>query len=212
MIVQAKPRSLSVKARRLRREGYVPGVIYGPQVEAPVHVAIREPDLEELFKHITRSTTLEVRVEGGETYHVFLKDIQVDPITDRFLHVDFYVPEPGRKLVLLVPVKLVGTAPGVKEGGVLEHVHEYIEVEGLPRRIPPYFEVDISNLGLDDTIVIGDLEWDDELRPLHPLDDPIVTVLAPKAVKLEVAAGEAQEAGEAAPEGEEAAEEGEAKG
>jgi len=212
MIVQAKPRSLSVKARRLRREGYVPGVIYGPQVEAPVHVAIREPDLEDLFKHITRSTTLEVQVEGGETYHVFLKDIQVDPITDRFLHVDFYVPEPGRKLVLLVPVKLVGTAPGVKEGGVLEHVHEYIEVEGLPRRIPPYFEVDISNLGLDDTIVIGDLEWDDELRPLHPLDDPIVTVLAPKAVKLEVAAGEAQEAGEAAPEGEEVAEEGEAKG
>ena len=210
MIVQAKPRSLSVKARRLRREGYVPGVIYGPQVEAPVHVAIREPDLEELFKHITRSTTLEVRVEGGETYHVFLKDIQVDPITDRFLHVDFYVPEPGRKLVLLVPVKLVGTAPGVKEGGILEHTHEYIEVEGLPRRIPPYFEVDISSLGLGDTIVIGDLEWDDELRPLHPLDDPIVTVLAPKTVRLE--AEEAQEAGEAAPEGEGAAEEGEAEG
>jgi len=210
MIVQAKPRSLSVKARRLRREGYVPGVIYGPQVEAPVHVAIREPDLEELFKHITRSTTLEVRVEGGETYHVFLKDIQVDPITDRFLHVDFYVPEPGRKLVLLVPVKLVGTAPGVKEGGILEHTHEYIEVEGLPRRIPPYFEVDISNLGLGDAILIGDLEWDDELRPLHPLDDPIVTVLAPKTVRLE--AEEAQEAGEAAPEGEGAAEEGEAEG
>jgi len=210
MIVQAKPRSLSVKARRLRREGYVPGVIYGPQVEAPVHVAIREPDLEELFKHITRSTTLEVRVEGGETYHVFLKDIQVDPITDRFLHVDFYVPEPGRKLVLLVPVKLLGTAPGVKEGGILEHTHEYIEVEGLPRRIPPYFEVDISNLGLGDAILIGDLEWDDELRPLHPLDDPIVTVLAPKTVRLE--AEEAQEAGEAAPEGEGAAEEGEAEG
>ena len=210
MIVQAKPRSLSVKARRLRREGYVPGVIYGPQVEAPVHVAIREPDLEELFKHITRSTTLEVRVEGGETYHVFLKDIQVDPITDRFLHVDFYVPEPGRKLVLLVPVKLVGTAPGVKEGGILEHTHEYIEVEGLPRRIPPYFEVDISNLGLGDAILIGDLEWDDELRPLHPLDDPIVTVLAPKTVRLE--AEEAEEAGEAAPEGEGAAEEGEAEG
>ncbi len=210
MIVQAKPRSLSVKARRLRREGYVPGVIYGPQVEAPVHVAIREPDLEELFKHITRSTTLEVRVEGGETYHVFLKDIQVDPITDRFLHVDFYVPEPGRKLVLLVPVKLVGTAPGVKEGGILEHTHEYIEVEGLPRRIPPYFEVDISNLGLGDAILIGDLEWDDELRPLHPLDDPIVTVLAPKTVRLE--AEEAEETGEAAPEGEGAAEEGEAEG
>ncbi|HAF70036.1 MAG: 50S ribosomal protein L25 [Acetothermia bacterium 64_32] len=203
MIVQAKPRSLSVKARRLRREGYVPGVIYGPQVKTPVHVAIREPDLEDLFKHITRSTTLEVQVEGGETYHVFLKDIQVDPITDRFLHVDFYVPEPGRKLVLPVPVKLVGSAPGVKEGGILEHVHEYIEVEGLPRKIPPYFEVDISRLGLDESILIGDLKWDDDLRPLHPLDDPIVTVLPPKAITLEAGAEEApEEEGPAVEEGE----------
>ncbi|MBC7098460.1 50S ribosomal protein L25 [Candidatus Bipolaricaulota bacterium] len=201
--MQAKPRSLSVKARRLRREGYVPGVIYGPQVKAPVHVAIREPDLEDLFKHITRSTTLEVQVEGGETYHVFLKDIQVDPITDRFLHVDFYVPEPGRKLVLPVPVKLVGSAPGVKEGGILEHVHEYIEVEGLPRKIPPYFEVDISRLGLDESILIGDLKWDDDLRPLHPLDDPIVTVLPPKAIALEAGAEEApEEEGPAVEEGE----------
>lgn len=214
MIVQAKPRSLSVKAKRLRREGYVPAVIYGPQVEEPVHVAIAESELEDLFKHVTRSTTVEVKVEGGDTYHVFLKDIQVDPITDRFMHVDFYVPEPGRKLVIPVPVKLVGTAPGVKEGGILEHVHEYIEVEGLPRRIPPYFEVDISNLGLDESILIGDLPWDDELRPLHPLDDPIVTVVAPRAVRLEGAEeAEEAEAVEEAAEAEEApAEEGESEG
>jgi len=211
MMVKAKPRSLAVKAKRLRREGFVPAVIYGPHVES-VHVAIPETELEELFRHVTRSTTLEVQVDGGEAYHVFIKDIQVDPITDRFLHVDFYVPEPGRKLVLLVPVKLVGTAPGVKEGGILEHVHEYIEVEGLPRRIPPYFEVDVSNLGLEESIVIGDLKWDDELRPLHPLDDPIVTVLAPRAVKVEVAAEEApEEVGEVGAEGEQAAEEGEAE-
>lgn len=209
MMVQAKPRSLSVKAKRLRREGYVPAVIYGPQVDAPVHVAIRESDLEDLFKHVTRSTTVEVQVEGGEAYHVFLKDIQVDPITDRFLHVDFYVPEPGRKLVIPVPVKLVGACPGVKEGGILEHVHEYIEVEGLPRRIPPFFEVDISQLGLDESILIGDLPWDDELRPLHPLDDPIVTVIAPRAVRVEAAEEAAEEAVEEAAAAEPTAEEGE---
>lgn len=215
MMVQAKPRSLSVKAKRLRREGYVPAVIYGPQVETPVHVAIRESELEDLFRHVTRSTTVEVQVEGGETNHVFLKDIQVDPITDRFLHVDFYVPEPGRKLVIPVPVKLVGACPGVKEGGILEHVHEYIEVEGLPRRIPPFFEIDISNLGLEESILIGDLEWDDDLRPLHPMDDPIVTVLAPRAVRLEAEeeAEVAAEAAEEAPEAEETPEgEGEPEG
>jgi large subunit ribosomal protein L25 len=155
---------------------------------------VPEADLEDLFRHVTRSTTVEVQVEGGETYHVFLKDIQVDPITERFLHVDFYVPEPGRKLVIPVPVKLVGTCPGVKEGGILEHVHEYIEVEGLPRRIPPFFEIDISQLGLEESILIGDLPWDDELRPLHPMDDPIVTVLAPRAVRLAEAEEEAEEA------------------
>jgi large subunit ribosomal protein L25 len=211
MKVQAKLREASVKAKRLRREGYVPAVIYGPQLEGAVAIAISEQDLNYLFKQVTRSTTVEVEVEGDKSYHTFIKDIQVDPITDRFLHVDFYVPEPGRKLVLSVPVKLVGTAPGVKEGGILEHVHEYIEVEGLPKRIPPYFEVDISSLGLEESILIGDLEWDDELRPLHPLDDPIVTVLAPRAV-LVTAAGEEAE-GEEAEAGEEgegaAAEEGE---
>jgi large subunit ribosomal protein L25 len=82
----------------------------------------------------------------------------------------------------------------VKEGGILEHVHEYIEVEGLPRRIPPFFEIDISQLGLDESILIGDLPWDDELRPLHPMDDPIVTVLAPRAVRLAEAEEEAEEA------------------
>ena len=207
MMVQAKPRSLSVKAKRLRREGYVPAVIYGPQVETPVHVAVRESELEDLFRHVTRSTTVEVQVEGGEIYHAFLKDIQVDPITDRFLHVDFYVPEPGRKLVIPVPVKLVGACPGVKEGGILEHVHEYIEVEGLPRRIPPFFEIDISNLGLDESILIGDLEWDDELRPLHPLDDPIVTVIAPRAVRLEAGEEAEEEEVEEAPAAAEASEE-----
>ncbi|HEC63539.1 MAG TPA: 50S ribosomal protein L25 [Candidatus Acetothermia bacterium] len=198
MLVKAKPRSPSEKPRRLRREGFVPAVIYGPHVDGAISVAVPEADLEDLFRHVTRSTTVEVKVEGGDTYHVFLKDIQVDPITESFLHVDFYVPEPGRKLEIPVPVKLVGTCPGVKEGGILEHVHEYIEVEGLPRRIPPFFEIDISKLGLEESILIGDLPWDDELRPLHPLDDPIVTVLAPRAVRLAEAEEEAEEAVEEA--------------
>ncbi|MGC9529683.1 MAG: 50S ribosomal protein L25 [Candidatus Bipolaricaulaceae bacterium] len=189
MMVKAKPRTRRGKARSLRRRGLIPAVIYGRHVD-PVHIAVVEDDLEDLFRHVTRSTTVEVKLENGESYHVFLKDIQVDPITERFLHVDFYVPEPGQMLTIPVPVKIVGSAPGVKEGGMLEHVHEYIQVEGLPRRIPPYFEVDISGVGMGESLLVSDLPWDDALRPLHPLDDPIVTVVPPRTVRLEAAEAE----------------------
>lgn len=192
MRIRARPRSQGPRA--LRRQGQIPAVIYGPHVES-LPISIPEDELVDLFKHGTRSTMVEVEVDG-KVYHVFLKDVQVDPVTDRLWHVDLYVPEPGRLLVMPVPVRLLGTAPGVREGGLLEHVHEYIEVEAIPKLIPPEVEVDISQLGIGDSVLVGDLPWEEGVRPLLPPGDVVVTVLAPRVLVV----AEAGEEVEAAPE------------
>lgn len=115
-MVNAVRRPLTAKAKALRRQGYVPAVLYGAHV-ASLHVSIPEKELLELLDHVTRSTPVEVKVDGKETYHVFLKEIQVHPITEKFLHLDLYVADPDRPLEMNVPVRVVGTARGIKDGG-----------------------------------------------------------------------------------------------
>ncbi len=206
--VKAQPRDLQAKPKELRRQGLVPVVVYGAHLH-PVHVTISEQALHRLFSQVTRSTALELLVDGGEEYHVFLKDIQLDPLTDRPLHVDMYVPEKGRTLEMPVPVRVVGTSPGVKDGGLLETLHEYIHVRARASKMPPYIEVDISELGLNDSLLVGDLPWSEGVEPLVPEDAAVVTVISPRGLAMaqleaeEAAAAEAEEGLELTEEGEE---------
>lgn len=190
--VNATRRPPKVKAKALRRAGLIPAVLYGAHLD-PVHVAIAEPDVYKLFSQITRSTMAEVILDG-ETYRVFVKDVQIDPITTKFLHLDFYVPEAGRAVEIAVPIKIEGEAPGVKAGGVLEVLHSEIPIEARPDNVPPHILVDVSQLGLDEAILVRDLPWPEGVRPLLPAEDAVVVVVPPKVV---VAPAEA--APEAAP-------------
>ncbi|MFN3346907.1 MAG: 50S ribosomal protein L25 [Candidatus Bipolaricaulaceae bacterium] len=185
--VQAKLRSLKEKARALRRRGFIPAVLYGAHLD-PVHVALAEKDVLEMFGRITRSTMVELHVDG-QVYRVFVKDVQIDPITTKFLHLDFYVPEPGRPLTLAVPVRLEGEAPGVKAGGVLEVLHNEIPVEAPPEKIPPHITLDVSKLGLDEAILVRDIPWPEGVKPLLPPEDAVVVVVPPRveAVAVEAA-------------------------
>jgi large subunit ribosomal protein L25 len=195
--VKATRRSLGVRAKALRRRGMIPAVLYGAHLD-PIHVALPEPDVRRLFSQITRSTMVELQVDG-ETYRVFVKDVQIDPITMNFLHLDFYVPEAGRALEIAIPVKIEGEAPGVKAGGVLEVIHPEIPVEALPEKIPPQIVVDVSKLGLDEAILVRDLPWPEGVRPLLPLDDAVVVVVPAKVEVVEAAPAEAAPAEAAQP-------------
>ncbi|MFO8033966.1 MAG: 50S ribosomal protein L25 [Candidatus Bipolaricaulota bacterium] len=195
--VKAQPRQLGVKPKELRRRGLVPVVVYGAHLD-PVHVCVEEQALQRLFAMVTRSTAVELEVDSGKQYHVFLKDIQLDPVTDRPLHVDMYVPERGRTLQMPVPVRVVGTSPGVKDGGLLEILHEYIDVSARASKMPPYVEVIISSLGLNDSLLVGDLPWGEGVEPLVPEDTAVVTVISPRGLaKAQLEAEEAAEAAEA---------------
>ncbi len=193
--VKAQPRDLQVRPKELRRQGLVPVVVYGAHLD-PVHVSVEEQALQRLFADVTRSTAVELEVDGGQQYHVFLKDIQLNPLTDRPLHVDMYVPEKGRTLEMPVPLRIAGVSPGVKDGGLLETLHEYIHVRARASKMPPYIEVDISALGLNDSVLVGDLPWGEGVEPLVPEDTAVVTVISPRG--LAKAQLEAEEAAEAA--------------
>ena len=188
MKIVARIRSPKEKPRALRRQGLVPGVVYGPHIQS-TPIAVEYKTLERLVAQITRSTRLELEYDG-EKHFVFIKELQRDPITDRFLHVDFYAPEPGQIMSLDIPIRLVGTPEGVKAGGLLEHIHEEIPVEGPLEAIPPYLEVDISRLGLDEALLVKDLSLPEGLRVLLPEDEAIVTILPPKVVVTEEEAAE----------------------
>ena len=193
-MVNAVRRPLTEKAGALRRQGLVPAVLYGGRV-ASLHVSILKKDLVDLLNHVTRSTPVEVKVDGKDTYHVFLKEIQVHPITEQFLHLDLYVADPERPLTMNVPVRVTGTARGIKDGGILEVVHSYIAVESVPAKMPARIEINVSALGVGDSILIKDLPWAEGIVPQLPLDDAVVTVAARRALEVETpVAAEAVEA------------------
>lgn len=190
------------KANALRRQGFVPAIIYGPTVDS-TPIIIDQRDLRALFAKITRSSRIELSVsdhEKGKKLEVFVKAIQYNPVTDEPIHVDFYHPDTGHPLRLHVPVRIVGEAPGVKAGGVLNILFRTVRVHGLPKDIPPIIELDVSNLEIGEGIRVRDVDFGN-VEPLLPPERALVTVVAPRGLE-EVAIGgpEEEEEGEVAAE------------
>ena len=180
------------KANALRKEGLVPAVVYGPAIE-PISIAVEKRDLKGLFSQITRSSQINLSIdEKGKQkeFHVFLKAVDYDPVTDEPLHVDFYHPEVGVPLKLHVPVKTVGESPGVKAGGILNVLFNTIRVHGLPKDIPHLITIDVSGLDLGDSIRVSDLDFGN-VEPLLPPERAIVTVIAPRGYAVTEAEEEA---------------------
>lgn len=192
--------------RALRRSGRVPAVVYGRGVHELLSVDRKE--LERLFAKITHSSRITLKLDTGEEYRTFIKEIQFHPLTDEILHVDFYQPPVDRPVTMEVPVHLHGEAKGRKAGGVVEQILETVEVRGPIHAIPELIEVDISNLDIGDSIHAGELALPEGVELQTAPDVVVVTVLAPRKEE-ELVAAEAEVAAEA-PAGEAAPAEGEA--
>jgi large subunit ribosomal protein L25 len=170
--------------RKIRNEGRIPGVFYSKH-EPPIHFDVADKAINPLV-FTSKTHLISLEIEGHEGYECIIKDIQFDPVTDRVIHFDLLGLTKGEKIVLEVPVQLVGTPVGVKEGGIIQHVMHKLEVECLPRNIPEHIVVDVSELKLGDSIHIGDLQIE-EVDFIDPKESLIVQVTHPK-IKEEVAA------------------------
>jgi large subunit ribosomal protein L25 len=189
--------------RRLRKQGLIPGVLYGKGTARAIVVGERELR-GALTGRSGLHAILDVVIEGQTTpHHAVLKEYQENPIRGTITHVDFHEVRLDQPIRASVAVQFVGESPGVKEGGVLQQVTRELNVEALPGNIPEHVEADLSRLEIGDSFRLEDL------RPVEGvtfLDDPHETVLATCTVPRALAELEEAEAEEEEAEGEEAAE------
>jgi large subunit ribosomal protein L25 len=185
------------EARRTRREGRVPAVLYGGDGGAtPISVEPRAL-LKILHSEAGANTLISLKLPGNGDTRVLVKEYQLDPITHQVLHADFYRVAMDRMLQVTVPVVVRGEAPGVKQqGGIVEFVHREIEIECLPADIPEHVVIDISNLMLHQGVRVRDIAGNAKWSSLSDPDMMLVHVILPKA---EEAAAPAETAAAAAP-------------
>jgi large subunit ribosomal protein L25 len=200
-------------ARTLRREGRIPAVLYGPKTDSMM-LSIDFKEFEQIVKKVNvGSVLLKLQIQNDETLTrpAMIKELQTNPVSGAFVHVDFYEIDMLSKINVNVPVVTRGKSAGVEEGGLLQIVRREIELFCLPTAIPESIEVDISDLTIGDSIHIREIALPAEVELPEDIDFTVVTVLAPK-IEEEVVEEEELEEGEEAveeegAEGEAAAEE-----
>ena len=199
-------------ARQARREGRIPGVLYG-HGEDSLPLSVDAIELQKLVHTISiENTIVDLDLGSGEPYKVLIRELQRHPVRDEFLHIDFFHVAMDEKIQVEVPIVLVGTPTGVKnKGGVLDHQLRELEVFCLPGSIPEKIELDVSDLDIGDSIHVSDIELPD-VEVLTESDRAVVAVLAPTVMEVEEVAEEALAEPEVIGRGKEAEEEGESGG
>lgn len=173
--LEAQKREISTKGylNKLRKEGKIPAVFY-LKSEEPIHIICEENRINPLI-FTSETHVVSLIVDGAEPVSCILKDVQFDPVSDRVIHADFYGITAGELIEIEVPVNLIGQAAGVKEGGnLVQNLHK-LNVECMPRHIPQHIELDVTELTVGKSILVGDLDIEN-LNILNPADAMVVTV------------------------------------
>jgi large subunit ribosomal protein L25 len=210
--VQDRESRGSAESRRLRKQGLIPGILYGRGHE-PFAFCVTERELRRvLTSGAGLHAILDVAVDGGNARPSILKTYQQDPVRGTLTHIDLQEVRLDQAIQARVVVELVGEPVGVTEGGVLSQVNREITVEALPLEIPEHLELDVSGMAIGDTVRLAELPVQEGIKFL---DDPDETVLAtvtmptrfvePEIEEVEGEEGELPEGAEV-PEGEEAPE------
>jgi large subunit ribosomal protein L25 len=183
---EVRPKGL---VNRIRREGRIPGVLYGnmgaatavavsaQQLSARIHSAARQ--------RLIRLTSTSAELDGK---HVILKQVQRTPVKGNILHFDFYEVDLNKPLRVTVPLRFAGRAAGTIDGGILQPLEREVLVECLPLEIPESVEVDVSPLGIHEVIHVSSLKFTGNIRPIFDTDYPVVTVLPPTVAEAPAAA------------------------
>lgn len=192
MSAQAQPVTVTIRQgsgknvnRRLRQASLIPGIFYGPGAQ-PVPLATNPKDLLAAIKTERRENTLlQLKTEKGGTpvdgKFVLLKDYQRDPISRNLIHVDFLEVALDREVKVEVPVHVTGKSKGVVEGGILTLLMHKIELWCLPDRIPSFFEVDVTELGIGGSLHLSDVTFPAGVRHAYHTARTIAAVVAPEA-------------------------------
>jgi len=165
-ILATKKRSETGKAhaRRIRRAGKIPAVIYG-EIKEPISFEIDAHEFELMFREGHSLVTLNI---DGKEQQAVIREVQRHPVNSNFLHIDFMSVKKGHKLTMAISIDFVGSAKGSKEGGIFSEVKNELNIEVLPKDIPDTIEINIDDLEIGDAIRVEDLKTD----TFEILDDP----------------------------------------
>lgn len=207
--IEAKKRELTGKrVKSLRKEGKIPGVVYGKGMES-IPIFVDELEINRIIKDPEYESQLYDLSIDGTSNESIIKNVVFDTYKKRIVHIDFYAIQRGQKIEVNIPIVLEGEAIGVKQGGLVEQYMKDLRIKCLPRDIPEHFNVDITNLNLEDYLKVKDLNIDEKYEILSSLDETVVLIGLPaKAKATETTEEEAETEGE---EGKEKTEEGEEK-
>jgi large subunit ribosomal protein L25 len=178
------------EARRTRREGKVPAVLYGGAGDGSGNSATPiavEPKalLRILHSDSGANTLISLKVSGGSEAKVLVKEYQLDPITHQVLHADFYRVAMDRMITVTIPLNIKGEPKGVKQqGGVLEFIRREVDIECLPGDIPEHIDVDVTELLLHQGVRLRDVATDPKWKPVTDADTMLVHVIMPKAEEV----------------------------
>lgn len=181
-------------AKKLRRDGKVPAVVYGGHRE-PVAITVDRKSVSELIQkseHGIRSVFLLKMAGSDQQRHAMIKELTIDPISRRMTHIDFVRVIMDEKLKVTVPVHTTGTSKGVKDGGLLDFQVRELHVECLPNAIPDSIDVDITELGGHDYYRVKDLKLPEGVRVLDDPERVVVGVTYARAEVSETAEGAAE--------------------
>jgi len=175
-------------ARKLRAAGRIPAVVYG-HGDASRSISVDAREVQRLFTSISiENTVIDLAIDGASPVPVLVREVQRHPYRDDILHVDFYQVHAGEKINVDVPVRLTGTAQGVREGGVLDQVLYDLAVRCLMDRIPEAIEADVSALGIGDSLYVKDLKLPAGVEAAVEGDRVVCSVTPPTVAAVEPAA------------------------
>ncbi len=193
LIARKRSEKGSACARRLRRSGTLPGVLYGVDAE-PVPVGLEAHALEQmLHHHASEALLVEIDMEGEGTLSVLIKDVQRHPVTNGLMHVDLQRVSVNQPIHAEIPVELKGEAEGVKIGGTLEHVMHAVSVVCLPTDLVEVIEVDVSALQIGDVLHASDIKVSDKVKLLVNADVIVAAISGPKTEQSADSATESDE-------------------
>jgi large subunit ribosomal protein L25 len=174
------------EARRTRREGHVPAVLYGGDGNGATPIAVHPKALLKILHSDSgQNTLIQLKLAGAGETRVLVKDFQLDPVTHEVLHADFYRVAMDKLLRVTIPIVVHGEPPGVKQqGGILEHIRREIEIECLPADIPEHIDLDVSELMLHQGIRVRDIAPNPKWKPISDADMMVVHVIMPKAEEV----------------------------
>ncbi|USK70368.1 50S ribosomal protein L25/general stress protein Ctc [Peribacillus asahii] len=178
--------------RELRENGEIPAVVYGSENGSQA-ISVNYADLKKTLKEIGRNGIISLNCQGKE-HQVMLSEYQSNPLKQEMYHADFLIVDMSEEVQVNVRVNLVGQSIGVKDGGVLQQSLHEVTVTATPGDIPESIDVDVTELEVNETLYISDLNMKQGVTLNHSGDEVVASVLAPRQER-EISTGEQQESG-----------------